>query len=143
VTQPLMAAREAGVAPAGPTGAVKRLLVGRKLRSSQMGQTLLPKCIALPVFASDPLSSVAPLEMLDSPYRQVVSPVVGYVKAVRRAHPRGVVAVYVPEYVAGHWWERLLHNQGAFRIKAALILQPGVVITSVPYQLRSAGRGGG
>jgi amino acid transporter len=79
-----------------------------------------------------------PLKMLDSPYRQVVSPVVGYVKEVRRANPRGVVAVYVPEYVVGHWWERLLHNQGAFRIKAALILQPGVVITSVPYQLRSA-----
>lgn len=63
---------------------------------------------------------------------------VGYVRAVRRASPRGVVAVYVPDVVVGHWWERLLDNQGAFRVKAALILQPGVVITSVPYQLPSA-----
>ena len=37
----------------------KRILLGRKLRSSQLGETLLPKRIALPVFASDALSSVA------------------------------------------------------------------------------------
>jgi hypothetical protein len=36
----------------------KRILLGRKLRSSQLGETLLPKRIALPVFASDALSSV-------------------------------------------------------------------------------------
>jgi amino acid transporter len=79
-----------------------------------------------------------PLRMLDSPFRQTVRPIVGYIRALRKAHPRGVVAVYVPEYVVGHWWQRLLHNQGAFRIKATLIFQPGVTITSVPYQLRSA-----
>ncbi len=79
-----------------------------------------------------------PLRMLDSPYRQVVRPVVDYVRSVRRDNPRTVVAVYVPEYVVGHGWERLLHNQSVFRIKAALILQPGVVITSVPYLLTSA-----
>jgi hypothetical protein len=49
-----------------------------------------------------------------------------------------VVAVYIPEYVLGHWWERLLHNQSALRIKSRLLFQPGVVITSVPYQLRSS-----
>jgi hypothetical protein len=49
-----------------------------------------------------------------------------------------VVAVYLPEYVVGHWWERLLHNQSAFRIRSRLLLRPGVTITSVPYQLRSS-----
>ena len=81
-----------------------------------------------------------PLKVLHSPYRQVVRPVVEYTRAIRDASPRGVVAVYIPEYVLGHWWERLLHNQSAFRIKSRLLFQPGVVITSVPYQLRSSRR---
>lgn len=79
-----------------------------------------------------------PLRVLSSPYRQVVRPVVDYTQAIRRASPRGVVAVYIPEYVVGHWWERLLHNQSAFRIKSRLLMQPGVTITSVPYQLHSS-----
>ena len=37
----------------------KRLFVGRPLRSDRLGETLLPKRLALPVFCSDPLSSVA------------------------------------------------------------------------------------
>ncbi|HEX6248924.1 MAG TPA: APC family permease [Nocardioidaceae bacterium] len=79
-----------------------------------------------------------PLKVLYSPYRQVVKPVVDYARAIRKASPRGVVAVYLPEYVLGHWWERILHNQSAFRIRSRLLLQPGVTITSVPYQLRSS-----
>ena len=79
-----------------------------------------------------------PLKVLHSPYRQVVGPVVEYVSAIQKANPRGVVAVYLPEHVLGHWWERLLHNQSAFRIKSRLLFQKGVVITSVPYQLRSS-----
>jgi hypothetical protein len=79
-----------------------------------------------------------PLKVLYSPYRQIVRPVVDYARSIRAASPRGVVAVYIPEYVVGHWWERLLHNQSAFRIKSRLLLAPGVTITSVPYQLRSS-----
>ncbi len=79
-----------------------------------------------------------PLKVLHSPYRQVVRPVVDYAKAIQEASPRGVVAVYIPEYVLGHWWERLLHNQSAFRIKSRLLFLPGVTVTSVPYQLRSS-----
>ncbi|WP_460868142.1 APC family permease [Nocardioides pakistanensis] len=79
-----------------------------------------------------------PLKVLYSPYRQVVKPVVDYTRAIQQDSPRGVVAVYIPEYVLGHWWERILHNQSAFRIKSRLLLNPGVTITSVPYQLRSS-----
>jgi hypothetical protein len=46
--------------------------------------------------------------------------------------------VFIPEYVLGHWWEQLLHNQSALRLKAKLLLQPGVIMASVPYQLHSA-----
>jgi amino acid transporter len=79
-----------------------------------------------------------PLTVLDSPYRELVRPVVRYVKERRRASPRDIVTVYIPEYVVGHWWEQLLHNQTALRLKGRLLFMPGVMVTSVAYQLRSA-----
>ena len=79
-----------------------------------------------------------PLKVLHSPYREVVRPIVDYASEIRKANPRGVVAVYVPEYVVGHWWEQLLHNQTALRLKARLLFTPGVMMISVPYQLRSS-----
>ena len=79
-----------------------------------------------------------PLRVLDSPFREITKPVVEYVRGIRRASPREVVAVYVPEYVVGHWWEQILHNQSAMRLKARLLFTPGVMVTSVPWQLRSA-----
>jgi hypothetical protein len=79
-----------------------------------------------------------PLKILDSPYREIIRPVVDYAKAIREAQPRGLVAVYIPEYVVGHWWEQLLHNQTALRLKARLLFTPGVMMISVPYQLRSS-----
>jgi hypothetical protein len=50
------------------------------------------------------------------------------------------VTVFIPEYVVGHWWEQLLHNQSALRLKGRLLFQPGVMVTSVAYQLRSSSR---
>ena len=79
-----------------------------------------------------------PLKILDSPYREIIRPIVDYAKAIRAAQPRGVVAVFIPEYVVGRWWEQLLHNQTALRLKTRLLFTPGVMMTSVPYQLRSS-----
>ncbi|WP_307816384.1 APC family permease [Nocardioides limicola] len=79
-----------------------------------------------------------PLKVLHSPYRELVRPIIDYAVAIREANPRGVVAVYIPEYVVGHWWEQLLHNQSALRLKGRLLFTPGVMVTSVPYQLQSS-----
>jgi hypothetical protein len=49
-----------------------------------------------------------------------------------------VVTVFVPEYVVGRWWENLLHNQSALRLKTRLRFEPGVMVTSVPWQLASS-----
>ena len=76
--------------------------------------------------------------MLYSPYREVIRPIVEYAIEIREANPRGVVAVYIPEYVVGRWWEQLLHNQTALRLKGRLLFTPGVMVTSVPYQLRGS-----
>jgi amino acid transporter len=84
-----------------------------------------------------------PLTVVDSPYREVTRPILDYVKRIRLDSPRDVVTVFIPEYVVGKWWEQLLHNQSALRLKARLLFQPGVMVTSVPYQLRSSqGRDG-
>jgi amino acid transporter len=79
-----------------------------------------------------------PLRVLDSPYREITRPVLKYVRSVRRESPRDLVVVYIPEYVVGHWWEQLLHNQSALRLKGRLLFTPGVVVASVPWQLSSS-----
>ncbi|WP_232266747.1 APC family permease [Streptomyces pactum] len=81
-----------------------------------------------------------PLTVLDSPYREVTRPVVEYVRSLRRDSPRDVVAVFIPQYVVGHRWENLLHNQSVLWLKGRLLLTPGVTVTSVPWQLTSSAR---
>ena len=79
-----------------------------------------------------------PLKVLDSPFREITRPVLTYVRSIRRESPRDLVVVYIPEYVVGHWWEHLLHNQSALRLKGRLLFTPGVMVTSVPWQLASS-----
>lgn len=79
-----------------------------------------------------------PLTVITSPYRDVVAPLLDYIANIRRESPRDVVCVFIPEYIVGHWWEQLLHNQSAFRLKAKLLFTPGVMVTSVPYHLASS-----
>ncbi len=86
----------------------------------------------------DEVDIPVPLKALDSPYREVTEPVLEYVTQIRRDSPRDLVVVYVPEYVVGHWWEHLLHNQSALRLKTRLHYMPGVVVASVPWQLTSS-----
>ncbi|HEU4547584.1 MAG TPA: APC family permease [Microlunatus sp.] len=81
-----------------------------------------------------------PLKVIASPYRDVTGPILDYVRNLRKDSPRDVVTVYIPEYVVGHWWEQILHNQSALRLKARLLFTPGVMVTSVPYLLQSSGK---
>ncbi len=81
-----------------------------------------------------------PLKVVESPYREITRPVLQYVKRARQ-RPRDVVCVYIPEtVVGGRWWENLLHNQSSLRLKARLLFEPDVMVTSVPYQLHTAAR---
>lgn len=79
-----------------------------------------------------------PLVILDSPYRDIVGPVMDYVKSIHRESPRDVVVMYVPEYIVGHWWERMLHNRSTTRLRELLLRTPGVVVAAVPWLLDSA-----
>ncbi|CAL8978286.1 Potassium transporter KimA [Propionicimonas sp. T2.31MG-18] len=79
-----------------------------------------------------------PLKVIASPYREVTGPFLNYVKGMRSDNPRDVVCVYIPEYVVGHWWEQILHNQTGLILKTRLNFMQGVMTTSVPYQLASS-----
>ncbi len=81
-----------------------------------------------------------PLKVLASPYREVTGPVLDYIKRISNESTRTVVTVFIPEYVVGHWWEQVLHNQSALRLKARLLFLPNVMMTSVPWQLNSSER---
>ncbi len=81
-----------------------------------------------------------PLKVIASPYREITRPVIDYVKRVGKESPRTVVTVFIPEYVVGHWWEQVLHNQSALRLKGRLLFEPNVMVTSVPWQLSSSER---
>jgi amino acid transporter len=76
-----------------------------------------------------------PLVVIESPYRETVRPVLRYVHQLRREHPGDVVSIVIPEYVVAHWWEHLLHNQTALRLKGRLLFEPSVTVTSVPWVL--------
>lgn len=79
-----------------------------------------------------------PLVILDSPYRDIVGPVMEYVRTIHRQSPREVVVVYVPEYIVGTWWERFLHNRSTVRLRELLLREEGIVVAAVPWHLESA-----
>ncbi|WP_243295244.1 APC family permease [Geothrix mesophila] len=76
-----------------------------------------------------------PLRCIPSPYRKVVEPILAEVERIRLAEPELVLTVILPEFIAPKWWQQFLHNQSALRIKAALLVKPGVIVTSVPMHL--------
>ncbi|MGO2038227.1 MAG: APC family permease, partial [Brevibacterium sp.] len=81
-----------------------------------------------------------PLTVLDSPYRELVRPLLAHVLAIRRRSPRDLVIVYIPQFIVGRWWEHILHNQVALKLRTRLLLVPNVVVVSVPWRLRSFSR---
>lgn len=74
-----------------------------------------------------------PLEIIESPYRGVVLPLIAYIDAVQVRRPNDTITVVLPEFVTLHWWDNVLHNQTALRLKRHLLGRPLVVVTNVPY----------
>jgi len=79
-----------------------------------------------------------PLVIVESPYRALTGPVLAYLDVLDQAwppdRPAPVTIVVLPEYVARHWWDRLLYNQAARRLKAALLGREHTVVADVPYR---------
>jgi len=75
------------------------------------------------------------LEILQSPYRSLMEPLLEYIDQLQVTNPNDYVTVILPEFVPAQWWQHLLHNQRALLIKGALLFRPRVVVTSVPFHL--------
>ncbi|MFJ9431321.1 amino acid permease [Streptomyces sp. NPDC101490] len=76
-----------------------------------------------------------PLEVVVSPYRAVVAPLVHYIEALHRQHPDLTVTVILPEIVTRRRRHQLLHSRTATRLRRALRPLPKIVITTVPFHL--------
>ncbi len=76
-----------------------------------------------------------PLVILENPYRSILPPLLNYLDSVDKEDPNDILLVVLPEFVSRHWWEQLLHNQTAFRIKSSLLFREGVVVIDVPYHM--------
>lgn len=76
-----------------------------------------------------------PLEVLPSPYRSLVRPLMAYIDEIDARYDDDVLTIILPEFIPSKWWQHLLHNQTALLIKATLLFSKGKVVTSVPYHL--------
>jgi hypothetical protein len=75
-----------------------------------------------------------PFVVIESPYRALIPPLLAYIDAADRQET-GPIAVVLPEFVPRHFWEFLLHNQSAVRLKLHLFFRPNTVVIDVPYYL--------
>lgn len=82
-----------------------------------------------------PTDERTPLVIIDSPYRSLARPLLAYIDSVHEVHRDDTLTVILPEFVASHWWENILHNQTALQLKASLLYRPGIIVTSVPQHL--------
>ena len=76
-----------------------------------------------------------PLEILESPYRQIARPVHAFVREILEERPNTFVTLVLPEFVVSKWWHRFMHNQTALTLKGTFLFEPSVVVSSVPYRL--------
>jgi amino acid transporter len=78
------------------------------------------------------------LDVVESPYRSLVAPLLKYIDAMDKSDDRPITVV-LSEFVPHHWWEWLLHSQTAFRLKAALLFRPNTIVIDVPYHFEEPG----
>ena len=81
------------------------------------------------------LGSEVPLEVIVSPYRSLLAPVLSYLDAIDDKDPGRPIVVVLAEFVPRHWWDTALHNQTALRLKLALFSRPNTSVIDVPYHL--------
>jgi hypothetical protein len=76
------------------------------------------------------------LVILDSPYRLLLEPLLGYIQAIAdERQPNETITIVVPQFVPKRRWNNLLHTQAAFMLRLALLFKAGIVITDVPYHV--------
>jgi amino acid transporter len=81
------------------------------------------------------LACGVPLELVDSPYRDLAAPILAFIDELDRVADDDLITVLLPEVVMHHWWEHTLHNQSALALKARLLYRPNTAVTSLPIHV--------
>jgi len=76
-----------------------------------------------------------PLEIIESPYRSLVPPVLKYIDRIAERDSERPITVVLASFVPHSWWEWLLHSQTALRLKASLLFRPNTIVIDVPYHI--------
>jgi hypothetical protein len=79
------------------------------------------------------------LVIIESPYRALIGPLLHYMDALQRQDPSRPVLVILSELVPRHWWEMLLHNQTALRLKLRLFMRRNTIVADLPYHVTESG----
>jgi hypothetical protein len=79
------------------------------------------------------VGGAAELVIVESPYRALIGPLLRYLDALQRQDPDRRLLVVLSEVVPRHWWDNLLHNQTALRLKLRLFFRPNTIVADVPY----------
>ncbi len=118
-------------------------------RALSLARAISPKDVRAVTIGNDPIHTErlqetwrnlgikVPLEVVDSPYREFVKTAIAYVRSLQPSREH-TVTVVVPELVVEHWWEELLHNQDALRLKGSLLREPWVVVMNIPLHVAAA-----
>jgi hypothetical protein len=81
------------------------------------------------------LAETLELVIIESPYRSLAGPLLAYIDTIHELYADVTLTILLPEFVVSYWWEHILHNQTALRLKAALLFKPGIVVTNMPQHL--------
>ncbi|MGZ4213517.1 MAG: APC family permease [Actinomycetota bacterium] len=117
---------------------VQSLRYARSLRADEL------RCVHVAVDAGESQKVITewgewdlgePLEVLDSPFRQISRPIQDWVRGILEERPRTFVTIVIPEFVVVKTWHSMLHNQTPLTLKGAFLFEPSVVVSSVPYKL--------
>jgi hypothetical protein len=81
------------------------------------------------------LGTGVPLEVIVSPYRAITRPLLKYLDAIDDGDPARPVIVVLAEFVPRHWWDTILHNQTALRLKIDLFSRRNTAVVDVPHHL--------
>jgi amino acid transporter len=79
-----------------------------------------------------------PLDVIESPYRSLLQPLLRYIERVDERDDRPITIV-LAEFVPRNWWEWILHSQTALRLKLALLFRPNTIVIDVPYHFADTG----
>jgi amino acid transporter len=116
--------------------AIQAIKLGLTMAKSVVAVHVTDDLVAAAAFRARFESQVEGVDLVivESPYREFVRPLIRWLEFTAEKDPSVVTIVLIPERIIRHWWERLLYNQSAYRLRDALTGHPGILVADVPFR---------